>query len=161
MINNPDTRSDRNSMLYSENFFKEELVLNVKARILAVGIFLYYFIENGTMGLVPQKFYLVYRSIRISDLLLYGMVIYALFCWKEYKELFKSKAFLIAKIFLLYLLFEFVVSFIRYGFNPLEYFFRLKGIWTSFLVFPYMLLIKRNGFSFLIKLHIGGWQLIL
>ncbi len=152
VISTPEVRSDRSSMLYSENFMKEELVLNLKARILAFGIFLYYFIENGTMGLVPQKFYLVYRSVRISDLLLYGMVIYSLFYWKEYKVLFKSKAFLIAKIFLLYLLFEFAVSFVRYGFNPVEYFFRLKGIWTSFLVFPYMLLVRRNGFPFLIKL---------
>ncbi|MEO8513380.1 MAG: hypothetical protein ABI543_07470 [Ignavibacteria bacterium] len=145
-------RAERSSVLYSENLFKENLVLSLKARILAFGIFLYYFIENGTMGLVPSKFYLVYRSIRISELLLYGMVIYSLFYWKEYKSLFKSKSFLIAKIFFAYLIFEFGVSYLRYDFNPIEYFFRLKGIWISFLVFPYMLLISRNGLPFLIKL---------
>ncbi len=152
VIGNSAVRSDRSSMLYSENFFKETLVVNLKARILAICIFLYYFIENGTMGLVPVKFYLVYRSVRISDLLLYGMVIYSFFHYKEYKELFKSRSFMVAKIFLLYLLFEFAVSFLRYRFEPFEYFFRLKGIWSSFLVFPYLLLIKRNGFPFLIKI---------
>lgn len=152
VIGAPSVRGDRDSMLYSENFFKEELVLNLRARVLAICIFLYYFVENGTMGLVPAKFYLVYRSVRISDLLLYGMVIYSFFSYREFKDLFKSKPFMIAKIFLLYLLFEFAVSYVRYGFNPLEYFFRLKGIWTSFLVFPYLLLVKRGGLPFLIKI---------
>jgi len=145
-------KRERSSILYSENLFKENLVLSLKARVLAFGIFLYYFIENGTMGLVPQKYYLVYRSIRISELLLYSMVIYSLFYWKEYRTLFKSKPFMIAKIFLLYLIFEFGVSYLRYDFNPIEYFFRLKGVWSSFLIFPYMLLISRKGFPFLIKL---------
>ncbi len=152
VIGAPSVKGNRESMLYSENFFREELVLNLRARVLAICIFLYYFVENGTMGLVPAKFYLVYRSVRISDLLLYGMVIYSFFSYREYKDLFKSKPFLIAKIFLLYLLFEFAVSYVRYGFNPLEYFFRLKGIWTSFLVFPYLLLVKRGGLPFLIKI---------
>jgi hypothetical protein len=137
---------------YSENFIKEELVTNLRARFLAIAIFLFYFIENGTLGLVPEKVYMVYRNIRVSDLILYGLVIYSLINIKEYRELFSSKAFLIAKILLCYFLFEFAVSTIRYGFNPIEYFFRLKGLWTSFLVFPYMLLIKRNGLSFLIKI---------
>lgn len=152
VIGAPSVKGDRDSMLYSENFFKEELVINLRARILAVGIFLYYFIENGTLGLIPSKYYLLYRSIRISDLILYVMVLYSFVSYKEYKILFKSKAFLIAKIFLAYLLFEFLVSYIRYGFNPIEYFLRLKGIWASFLVFPYLLLISRNGLPFLIKL---------
>jgi len=152
VIGSSVVKADRNSVLYSENFFKEELVINLRARVLAICIFLYYFIENGTMGLVPQKFYMVYRSVRISDLLLYGMVAYTFFCYKEIKDLYKSKVFLVAKVFLLYLLFEFAVSYVRYGFNPVEYFFRLKGIWTSFLVFPYLLLVKRNGFPFLIKI---------
>lgn len=145
-------RGDRETMLYSENNYKTELVTSMRARVLAICIFLYYFIENGTMGLVPQKFYIVYRSIRISDMLLYGMVAYSIYHWKEYRDLFKSKSFLLVKIFLFYLMFEFAVSFLRYGFNPVEYFFRLKGIWTSFLVFPYLLLVKRNGFPFLIKI---------
>jgi hypothetical protein len=152
VIGAPSVKGDRDSMLYSENFFKEELVVNLRARILAVGIFLYYFIENGTLGLVPSKYYLLYRSIRISDLILYSMVLYSFVSYKEYKDLFNSKSFLIAKLFLVYMLFEFLVSFLRYGFNPVEYFFRLKGIWSSFLVFPYLLLMKRNGLPFLIKL---------
>lgn len=143
---------DRASVLYSENFLKEELLINLRARVLAFFIFMYYFIENGTLGLVPPKYYLVYRNVRISDLLLYGLVAYSLFAYREYKDLFKSKSFLIAKLFLVYLLFEFVVSYFRYGFNPLEYFFRLKGVWTSFLVFPFLLLIKRGGLRFLIKI---------
>jgi len=152
VIGSSVVKADKTSVLYSENFFKDELVLNLRARVLAVCIFLYYFIESGTMGLVPPKLYMVYRSVRISDLLLYGMVIYSFISYKEIKPLFKSRSFLIAKIFLAYLLFEFAVSYLRYGFNPLEYFFRLKGIWTSFLVLPYLLLVKRNGFPFLIKI---------
>ena len=145
-------RSEKKYTLYSENFLKEELVVNIKARFVAVCIFLFYFIENGTLGLVPDKYYFVYRNIRISDLILYFIVAYSLFYIKEYYPLVKSKSFLIAKIFLGYMLFEFALSFIRYDFNPVEYFFRLKGIWSSFLVFPYLLLIRRNGFPFLIKI---------
>ncbi|KXK50675.1 MAG: hypothetical protein UZ05_CHB002001600, partial [Chlorobi bacterium OLB5] len=86
------------------------------------------------------------------DMLLYCMTAYSLYHWKEYRDLFKSRSLLIAKILIAYLLFEFAVSAIRYGFNPIEYFFRLKGIWTSFLVFPFLLLLKRGGFNFFIKL---------
>ncbi|MBI5726937.1 MAG: hypothetical protein HY965_03725, partial [Ignavibacteriales bacterium] len=50
VIGSSVVKADKNSVLYSENFFKEELVLNLKARVLAICIFLYYFIENGTMG---------------------------------------------------------------------------------------------------------------
>jgi hypothetical protein len=139
-------------MLYSENMFKENLVVNLRARVLAICIFLYYFIENGTLGLIPQKYYMVYRSIRISDMLLYGMIVYSFMCYREYKDLIKSKSFLVIKILLAYLIFEFIVSAFRYGFSPIEYFFRLKGVWTSFLVFPYLLLLKRNGLPFFIKL---------
>lgn len=145
-------RGERSSTLYAENFMKEELVISYRAKILAVCIFLYYFIENGTLGLVPSKFYFVYRNIRISDLLLYGMTFYSLVMYREYKDLFNSKPFFIAKVFIAYLLFEFFVSFLRYSFNPIEYFFRLKGVWTSFLVFPFLLLIKRGGLPFLIKI---------
>ena len=145
-------KKEKTTVLYSENFLKEELVTNMRARILAIGIFLYYFVENGTLGLVPSKFYFVYRNIRISDLLLYGMTFYSLVRYKEYKDLFNSKPFLVAKLILVYLLFEFAISSFRYGYNPIEFFFRLKGIWTSFLVFPYLLLIKRGGLPFLIKI---------
>lgn len=145
-------KSNKNSILYSENFLKEELFVNTKIRLLAIGIFLYFFIENGTLGLVPSKLYFVYRTMRISDFLLYGLTLYSLSRYKEYKDLFKSKPFLIAKIFIAYLLFEFAVSVIRYGLNPFEYFFRLKGVWTTFLVFPFMLLIKRGGLPFFIKI---------
>lgn len=143
---------DRETMLYSENNYKTELVTSMRARVLAICIFLYYFIENGTMGLIPSKYYMIYRSIRLSDMLLYCMTAYSLYHWKEYRDLFKSRSLLIAKILIAYLLFEFAVSAIRYGFNPIEYFFRLKGIWTSFLVFPFLLLHQRGGFIFLIKL---------
>src|SRR5207253_2042387 len=33
-----------------------------------------------------------------------------------------------------------------------EYAFRLKGLWSSFLVFPFLLLYKRNGLGFFIKI---------
>lgn len=151
-IESSSAKEDGNSMLYSENLFRENLVVNLRARVLAFCIFLYYFIENGTIGLIPRNYYMVYRNIRISDLLLYGMAVYSLLQWKEYRELYKSKSFLVIKILLSYLVFEFAVSTFRYGFNPIEYFFRLKGVWTSFLVFPYLLLLKRGGFPFLIKL---------
>jgi len=147
-----ELKSSKSSVLYSENFLKEELFLNTKVRLLAIGIFLYFFIENGTLGLIPSKLYFVYRNIRISDILLYGLTIYSLARYKEYSDLFKSKPFFVAKVFIAYLLFEFVVSAIRYGFSPIEYFFRLKGLWTTFLVFPFMLLIKRGGLPFFIKI---------
>jgi hypothetical protein len=95
---------------------------------------------------------MVYRNIRLSDLILYGLVAYSLINIREYKDLFKSRSFLLPKIILGYFLFEFAVSAIRYGFNPIEYFFRLKGLWTSLLIFPFMLLIKRGGIEFLIKI---------
>ncbi len=145
-------KSDQSNLLYSENLYKESLVTSLRARVLAVCIFLYYFIENGTIGLVPQKYYMVYRSIRISDLLLYGMIVYSFLCYREYKDLIKSRSFLIIKILLAYLIFEFIVSAFRYGFSPIEYFLRLKGVWTSFLVFPYLLLLRRGGLHFFVKL---------
>lgn len=152
VIGAPSVSGDKTTMLYSENFLKDELIVNLRARVLAFFIFLYYFIQNGTLGLIPPKYYLVYRSIRLSELILYALVIYSLILYREYKDLFKSKSFLITKIFLLYILFEFLVSYLRYNFGPVEFFFRLKGLWTSFLVFPFLLLIKRGGLPFLIKL---------
>jgi len=144
--------SGTNKLRYSDILFSGEMVTSLRARILAVAIFMYYFIENGTLGLVPEKFYYVYRSVRISDLILYGLVFYSLYNVREYMDYFKSRPMLIVKLILAYLLIEFSISAVRYGFNPIEYFFRLKGVWTSFLVFPYLLLIKRNGLAFLIKI---------
>ena len=56
------------------------------------------------------------------------------------------------KILLLYMLFQFIISVITYRVNILEYFFRLKYLWMSFLVLPYLLLIKRGGIGYLAKL---------
>jgi hypothetical protein len=126
--------------------------LTQRAKILAWGLFLLFFIENGTIGLVPKQFYFVYRNMRISDFLLYGLTAYALFNVKEYAELFKSRAFLIPKLILLYLMFQFLLSFMLYDYNLIEFFFRLKGIWMCFLVFPFLLLLKRGGLGYLIKL---------
>ncbi|MCX7878596.1 MAG: hypothetical protein N2510_08170 [Ignavibacteria bacterium] len=138
--------------VYKENLLKDESLSGLRAKLLAVGIFLFYFIENGTLGLVPEKYYFVYRSVRISDFILYGLVLYSFYNVREYMDLFKSRPLFIVKIILAYFLLEFVLSAVRYGFNPIEYFFRLKGLWSSFLIFPYLLLIKRNGLEFLIKL---------
>ncbi len=139
-------------LLYNEHNIKGNLLSGFKAKILAFTIFLYYFIENGTLGLFPEKYYMVYRNVRISDLILYALIGYSFLKYREYSYLFKSKSLLVTKIVLAYLLFEFAVSAIRYDFNIIEYFFRLKGIWSSFLVFPFLLLYKRNGLPFLIKI---------
>ncbi len=139
-------------LLYNEKFIKDKLVVDFRTRLLAISIFLFHFIENGTLGLLPEKSYFVYRNVRISDLILYGLTIYSIVCYKEIKEMIKSRSFLMAKILILYLLFEFGVSAVKYQFNVVEYFFRLKGIWESFLVLPYMLLLRRDGFGFFFKL---------
>ncbi|MCI0448154.1 MAG: hypothetical protein L0Y79_00010 [Chlorobi bacterium] len=144
--------ASKSKYYYSENILKDELVVSLKARFLAIALFLYFFIENGTLGLLPEKVYYVYRNMRISDLILYALVLYSWINIREYLDLFKSRAFFIVKLLLLYFLFEFAVSAIRYGFNPIEYFFRLKGLWSSFLIFPFMLLLKRNGLIFLFKM---------
>jgi len=160
VITNPNhfrrssSKNGQNSNLlnYNEKFIQGGAILSLKARGLAFAIFLYFFIENSTLGLLPSRFYTVYRGVLISDLILYAVVIYSFFCIKEYIDLFKSKSFLIVKLILLYLLFEFVISAFRYKFNVIEYFFRLKGPWSSFLIFPYLLLFKRNGIPFFIRL---------
>jgi hypothetical protein len=153
-LKRPTPKYGQNSkpLNYDEYLIQGDAVLSLKARSLAFAIFMYFFIENSTLGLLPSQFYTIYRSVRISDLILYGLVIYSLFCIKEYIDLFKSKAFLIVKVLLLYLLFEFAISALRYKFNVIEYFFRLKGPWSSFMILPYLLLLKRNGFSFLVRL---------
>lgn len=122
------------------------------AKLLAWGIFLFFFIEKGTLGLLPSQFYMVYRNVRISDLILYFLIIYSLYCSNEYRNLLKSKALIIIYILLIYFVFQFLVSVITYNQNLIEYFFRLKFLWGSFLIFPYLLLLKRNGFEYLVKL---------
>ncbi len=127
-------------------------VLPPNAKLLAWGIFLFYFIENGTLGLIPKELYFVYRNMRISDFLLYGLTIYSLWNASEFRDLYSSRALTIVKMMLVYLLAQFFVSCISYEYNVLEYFFRLKSIWTSFLVFPFLLLLQRKGLPYLIKL---------
>lgn len=143
---------DRSLFTYSEMAFNREIYASLRARVLALVLFLYYFVENGTLGLLPEKYYFLYRNVRISDLILYVLIVYSLACVSEYKDLFKSKPMLIVKLLLFYLALSFGISAIRYQFNVIEYFFRLKGLWSSFLIFPYLLLLKRNGLKFFIKL---------
>ncbi|MGH2574842.1 MAG: hypothetical protein ACRDFC_03975, partial [Ignavibacteria bacterium] len=130
----------------------KDYLLPRNAKYLAWGIFLIFFIENGTLGLLPRQFYFVYRNMRISDLLIYALTIYSLFNVREFIDLYKSRALIIVKLILIYLLMQYIVSSILYEVNVIEYFFRLKMIWASFLIFPYLLLLKRNGFNYLIKL---------
>lgn len=142
----------RNTLIYSEIEMGQTRRISFPAKLVAVGIFLYFFIENGTLGLIPSVYYATYRSMRISDFILYALVLYSLFNFGEWKDLYYSKALLIPKLILVFLLLEFFVSAIVYKFNIIEYFFRLKGLWTSFFIFPYLLLLKRNGFGYLVKL---------
>lgn len=135
-----------------ESISYQEFMMTQKAKMLAWGIFLVYFIENGTLGLVPKQMYFVYRNVRISDLLIYFLTIYSLLNIREFAELYKSKTMILAKILLCYLFFQFLISVLLYDVNMLEYFFRLKGVWSSLLIFPYLLLLKRNGLKYLIKL---------
>jgi hypothetical protein len=123
-----------------------------KAKLLAWGIFLIFFIDNGTLGLLPKSAYFLYRNVRISDLLLYGITVYSLFCVKEYFELYTSRMLILIKLILVYLFGQFIVSVILYEQNFIEYFFRLKGIWTSLLIFPFLLLLKRGGLGYLAKI---------
>lgn len=129
---------------------KNYLTLNTK--LLAWGIFLIFFIENGTLGLIPKQFYFVYRNMRVSDFLLYGLTVYSLFNVKEFPNLYHSRALLIPKMLLVYFLFQYIISAIKYDYNAIEMFFRLKNLWLCFLVFPFLLLIKRRGLGYLIKI---------
>jgi hypothetical protein len=137
---------------------KEEVMnrgafLTRNAKFLAWVIFFIFFIENGTLGLIPRQFYYLYRNVRISDILMYAVIIYSLFNIKEYWDLYSSRAFIIVKIFLTYIILQFIGSAIVYDYNNvIEFFFRLKGVWFSFLVFPYMLLLKRKALPYLIKI---------
>lgn len=142
----------KKQFLYSELERSAKVYTSFRAGVLAFAIFLYYFIENGTIGLFPERWYMVYRNMRVSDLILYGLIAYSIYNIREYSDLFRSKSFLIAKIFLGYIVLEFFLSALRYHFDIIEYFFRLKGLWSSFLVLPYMLLLKRGGLMPLIKI---------
>lgn len=126
--------------------------LPANAKVLAWGIFLIFFIENGTLGLIPKSYYFVYRNMRISDFLIYGITLYSLFSIKEYTELYRSKPMILVKIIFLFLFGQFIVSSILYQQNFIEYFFRLKGMWSSLLIFPYLLLFRRKAFPYLLKL---------
>ncbi len=126
--------------------------LSRNAKFLAWSIFLIFFIENGTLGLIPKQFYFVFRNIRLSDFIMYAVIIYSLFCIKEYTELYYSRSLLIMKFLLLYLVIVFIGSTIVYNYNPIELFFRLKQVWASFLLFPYLLLFKRNALQYLIRI---------
>jgi hypothetical protein len=127
-------------------------LLPLNTKILAISIFLIFFIENGTLGLLPRNFYFVYRNVRISDLLLYATIVYSIYCNKEIIDLWRSRSLWIVKYFMLYLFFQFIISSIAYKVDIIEYFFRLKYLWMSMLVLPYMLLLKRGGIGYLIKL---------
>lgn len=131
---------------------EERNYLTLNAKLLAWGIFLIFFIENGTLGLIPKQFYFVYRNMRISDFLLYFLTAYSLYNVKEFSKYYHSKVLLLPKIILVYFLFQYVISTMMYDYNFIELFFRLKGIWMCFLVFPFLLLIKRRALGYLIKI---------
>ncbi len=139
-------------IIKGDRYIRDRITYSLKARGLAYALFLYFFIQNGTLGLVPERWYTVYRALRISDFILLGLIIYSFMCAREYRTLFKSKSLIVTKLLLGYLVFEFVISAVQYGFNPIEYGFRLKGLWGSFLVFPYLLLYQRDGWGYFIKL---------
>jgi len=140
----------QNPAFSNEGIISRGLVpLNTK--LLAWVIFLIFFIEAGTLGILPKSFYFLYRNVRLSDALLYCVVIYSLFCVGEYRDLFFSKSFIIIKLLFIYLFFQFIISVISYKVEAVEYFFRMKFLWLSLLVFPFMLLLKRNGLIFLVK----------
>ena len=136
---------------YSQILYEKDYVAP-KAKLLAWGIFLIIFIENGTLGLIPKQFYYIYRNMRVSDFLIYGLILYSLFNVKEYQKLYQSRIMIIPKLFLIFFLFQFIISSIKYDYNIIEFFFRLKNLWISFLVFPILLLIKRKGLGYLVKL---------
>lgn len=142
----------KTSIGYDRPFKSDAVSVPNSAKAVAWAIFLILFIESDTLGLFPKQFYMVFRNVRISDLILYGLIVYSLSNTREYAKLFRSKLLLIVKFMLGYMVFEFIVSVISYSQNPVEYFFRLKGAWFSFMVFPFLLLIKRGGFNYLIKL---------
>jgi hypothetical protein len=122
------------------------------AKLLAWAIFLMFFIENGTLGILPKPLYTLYRSVRISDFILYGLLIYSLFNIKEYFELFNSNSLILLKVLFFYYILQFIASTFIYHYGVVEFFFRLKLIWASFMVFPFFLLIKRKAFRYMVRL---------
>lgn len=137
---------------YTDTDFHQPRFISQEAKLLAITIFLIFFIDEGTLGLLPRQMYFLYRNVRVSDVLMYGLIIYSFFQAKEYYKLFTSRSLLIIKILLVYLSIQFIGSVIYYEVDPVEYFFRLKGVWKSFMIFPFLLLLKRGGFIYLIKL---------
>lgn len=131
---------------------KEEDYVSPAAKLVAWAIFLIIFIENGTLGLIPKQVYMVYKTVRLSDLIMYSLIVYSLFHTDEYRKEYSSRLMIIVKAILIYLLVQYVIAVIRYHQEPLEYFFRLKFAWVSFMIFPFILLMKRNGVYYLIKI---------
>ncbi|MGA2667400.1 MAG: hypothetical protein ABSF32_00630 [Ignavibacteria bacterium] len=123
-------------------------------KLLAWGIFLIFFIDNSTLGLLPPQAYMLYRNVRISDFLMYTLIIYSLFHTGEFRDLLKNKVFILIELMFFYYGLQFIVSVIVYGTNLVEYFFRLKNLWASFLIFPYLLLFKRGGLTYMIKIFL-------
>jgi hypothetical protein len=130
----------------------ESQLLDNKTKFIAWAIFLFLFIESGTLGLIPQQFYFVYRNMRLSDFILYFLVAYSFINIKDYSVLYHNKSVLIVKLLLLYLSFQFFISVILYQQNIIEYFFRLKSLWISFIILPLMHLINRKGLPYLIRI---------
>lgn len=150
--NKSNLRVIRASINGSRDLVSAKPILPQNAKLLAWGIFLIFFFENEALGILPQDLVFIYRNVRVSDFLLYALTIYSIFCSKEYLDLFRSKSFVIVKYMLLFFIFEFFISSIVYKVNIIEYFFRLKILWMSMLVLPYMLLLRRGGVGYLIKL---------
>jgi len=130
----------------------EKVYVPRNAKLLAWGIFLIFFIDNGTLGLFPSRFFAVYRNVRLSDLLIYMLILYSFFHTNEMRDVLRSKALFIPKLLFWYYAVQFIASVLIYNTNLVEYFFRLKILWASFLVFPYLLLLKRGGLNYLIKI---------
>lgn len=149
--NNSNGHRINNKPTYAE-VLESKKILPVNAKILAWCIFLIFFIESGTLGLIPKNFYFVYRNMRVSDFLIYGLTIYSLFNVREFSELYRSKLMILIKVIFIFFFAQFIISTILYNQNIFEYFFRLKGLWSSLLVFPFLLLLKRNALPYLIKL---------
>lgn len=143
---------NRTDYTLNEEIADRHVYLPRNAKFLAWCIFLIFFIENGTLGIFPRQFYFVYRNMRISDLLIYAVIIYSFFCIREYSGLFSSKSLLIIKILLIYYVFVFIGSALVYDYNIIEFFFRMKFLWASFLIFPYLLLFQRKAFLYLIRI---------
>lgn len=136
----------------SSIFGEQTHTLPKNAKLLAWAIFLMFFIENGTLGILPERSYFLYRNVRYSDLIMYALIVYSFFCIKEYIGLFNSKSLIIVKMLLIYMIMVFIGSSFVYDYNFVEFFFRMKTFWASFLIFPYLLLFKRNALPYLVKL---------